>query len=778
MISIDSNKITGLTDAEAKQRLLKFGYNRIAEKTSHPLVRIAQKFWSPIPWMLEVTIIIQLVIGKIEEAVIIAILLFFNSLLSFFQEEHANKTLALLKSHLAINARVLRDDKWQIITAENLVPDDYIHLRMGDISPADIRIVSGNSLLDQSALTGEALPVEGHDGCTVYSGTIIKRGEITGKVIATGASTYFGKTVELVQTAKTQSHIENIIFTIIKYIIIVSIIFTGAILVYSFFNNIPLIDIVLYILLLLVASVPVALPTTFTLATAISARFLAKNGVLVARLSAIEEAGVMDVVCLDKTGTITANQLEIVDLCSYAPYSSEDLLRFAFIASEAETQDPIDMAIFSDVRKKNITVDIPKNLQFIPFDSVSKRTEAIFTQNEKTFHVIKGSPETIVGIVTKPNDLLKDELEFAKKGYRVLAIAISEEGQDKFMLVGLIAIYDPPRADSSVLIKNLKELGLRIQMITGDGLVTAQKIAEQVGIGSNACHKEMILQKPNDVFNYDVFASVFPEDKYALVKTLQQLGHVTGMTGDGVNDAPALKQAEVGIAVASAVDVAKSAASIVLTRPGLSGIVDTIKSSRQIYKRMLTYILNKIVRSFATIIFLSLGLMLTNTLIISPLLMVLLLFTNDFITMTIATDNVPFSQKPEKWRMSNLMFSAGILTILTLSLLFTLLFFSRNILHLPLGQLQTLVFLLLVFIGQANLYLIRERRHLWSSMPSKWLMISSFLDISLVIILATFGILMTAVSPLLIVASLALVICYLFITDIIKVRTFSYLGIT
>ena len=770
-------KIVGLTDAEAKERLLKFGPNHIAEKRPHILMLLLHKFWSPIPWMLEATIILQLIIGKIEEAIVITLLLVFNSLLSFFQEERANKTLALLKEHLAINARVLRDNKWQIITAENLVPDDYIHLRMGDIAPADICIVSGNALLDQSVLTGEALPVEGQSGRLIYSGTIIKRGEITGRVTATGSNTYFGKTVELIQTAKTQSHIKNIIFTIIKYIISVSGVLASTILVYAFFNRLPLIDIIPYILILLVASVPVALPATFTLATAIGARFLAKNGVLVTHLSAIEEAAVMDVICLDKTGTITSNQLKLVDLCSYAPYSNEELLKFAMLASAEATQDPIDMAIFSAADAKRITVDAPVNLQFIPFDSASKRTEAIFTQNERTLHIVKGSPEVIIDIIAKSSGLLQDELKFATKGYRVLAIAISE-GESKFKLVGLLAFYDPPRDDSLVLIKSLKDLGLRIQMVTGDGLVTAQKIAQQVGIGNNVCYQKMLFQKPNtEIFNCDVFAGVFPQDKFMLVQTLQQLGHATGMTGDGVNDAPALKQAEVGIAVANAVDVAKSAASIVLTEPGLNGIIAAVKTSRQIHKRMLTYILNKIVKSFEIIIFLSLGVMLTNTLIITPLLMVLLLFTNDFVTMSIATDNVPFSPKPEKWRIANLMLGAGILSVLMLLLSFAVFFFGRNFLHLPLGQLQTLTFLLLVFTGQGNVYLVRERNHLWHSLPSKWLMVSSLLGILIVITLAITGILMTAVSPLLIASLLLIVVGYLFMVDFIKVPLFARLGI-
>lgn len=773
-----NTSIVGLTEAEAKQRLLKFGFNYVAEKQPNRLLILLGKFWAPIPCMLEITIILQFIIGKIEEAVIITILLIFNAILSFFQEERANKTLALLKEHLAINARVLRDGRWQLIAAKNLVPDDIIHLRMGDISPADMIIISGNALLDQSALTGEALPTEDQKDCVVYSGTIIKRGEITGKVTATGASTYFGKTVELVQTAKTQSHIKNIIFTIIKYLITIAGVLASFILIYAFYAKLPLIDIIPYILILLASSIPVALPATFTLATTFGARALAKNGVLVTRLSAMEEAATMDVICLDKTGTITSNQLKLADLYVYAPYSREDLLSFALLASDDATQDPIDMAIFSAAHASNkAAIIVPTDLQFIPFDSTAKRTEAIFTQDGKACHILKGSPEIIANIIASPNNLLKDTAELAAKGYRILAVAISEN-QKEFQLAGLLALCDPPRDDSPALIKNLKDLGLRVQMVTGDGLITAAAIAKQVGIGNNICHQEMLQQKSDaKIFNCDVFAGVFPQDKFTLVQTLQKLGHVTGMTGDGVNDAPALKLSEVGIAVANAVDVAKSAASIVLTKPGLGGIIAAIETSRQIHKRMLTYILNKIIKSFEIAVFLSLGFILTKTLIISPLLMVLLLFTNDFATMSIATDNVPFSPKPEKWRISNLMLGAGALAFLMLLLSFAVFFFGKNVLHLPFDQLQTLVFLLLVFTGQGNVYLVRERRHMWNSLSGKWLIISSVLDIVIVMVMAIVGILMTAISPLLIGALLAIVIVYLFIVDLLKVPMFAYLGI-
>lgn len=772
----DATKLVGLTDSEVNERLLKFGRNCIAEKPRDFLLLLLGKFWAPIPWMLEITIVLQLVIGKIEEAIIVTLLLVFNSCLSFFQEERTNKALSLLKARLTINARVLRNNKWQLVTAKDLVPDDCVYLRMGDIAPADIRIISGNILCDQSALTGEAFPVEGSEGRIVYSGSTIKRGEIIGIVIATGTNTCFGKTVELVHTAKTQSHVKDVIFTIIKYLVAIAGVLACTVLIYSFYNHIPLLDVVPYLLILLVASVPIALPATFSLATALGAYQLVKKGVLVTRLSAIEEAAVMDVISLDKTGTITSNKLQVVDFYCCESFSEEDLLRFAAWASDEATQDPIDMAILSAIKDRGISINTPANLQFIPFDSINKRTEAIINQNGKTFHILKGATETLIKFITNSRSMMSKNLDFGASGYRIIAVAVSDGNSDnsEFKLVGLLAFNDPPRQEAPALIEKLHNLGLRVQMITGDSAITAKKIAELVGIGEKVCQQNILaIKTTEDVLNYDIFANVFPQDKFNLVQTLQLSGHVVGMTGDGVNDAPALKQAEVGIAVANAVDVAKSAASVVLTQPGFSGIVDTIEASRQIHKRMLTYILNKIIKSFEISIFLSLGVILSNTLIITPALIVLLLFTNDFVTMSIATDNVSFSPRPEKWRIANLIVGGGLLAILMLVLSFAVFFFGRDILHLPLAQLQTLVFLLLVFTGQGNVYLVRERGYLWSSLPSKWLIASSLLDILIVIILATKGIMMAAISPLLIIVLLAIVIIYLLFVDLIKVKCWS-----
>jgi len=775
------NHLQGLTATEAGERMLKYGRNYIAEKRPNQLIVFLSKFWAPVPWMLELTVILQLVIGKFNEAIIITALLLFNSFLSFFQEERANKTLALLKKQLAINTRVLRDNKWQVLPAEELVPGDIVHLRMGDISPADIRIISGEVLVDQSALTGESLPIESTPGITVYSGALIKRGETTGEVVAIGKNTYFGKTVDLIQTAIPQSHIKNTIFTIVKYLVAADGALAAAVLIYAVWVNLPLVDIIPFVLILLVASIPAALPATFTLATALGARQLAKKGVLITHLSAIEEAAIMDVICLDKTGTITRNQLEVADLHPYAPYTQEDLLKFALCASDEATQDPIDMAIFLAAESTGLAFESPANLKFTPFDPDKKCTEALFPQDNKIIQVIKGAPETIAGMLAKSGTILNDTSRLAQKGYRILAVAIKTtngEINPEFQPVGLIALYDPPRQDSKALINNLKELGLRVQMVTGDGLATAQAIASQVGIGDYACSKNLLEHENDDsIFKCDVYAGVFPQDKFILVKGLQHLGHATGMTGDGINDAPALKQAEVGVAVSNATDVAKSAASIALTKPGLSGIIAAVETSRAIHKRMLTYILNKIIKSFEIAIFLSLGVIFTKTLIITPLLIVLLLFANDFATMSIASDNVPFSPKPEKWRIKSLVLSGGILSLLMLILSFAVFIFGSRVLHLPLAELQTLTFLILVFTGQGNVYLIRERKHLWHSCPGHWLIWSSILDIIAVSALAIFGILMTAVSPSLVLALVLIVAVYVVIIDFIKVPIFKRFGI-
>ncbi len=767
---------TGLTAAEAQDRLRQFGPNRVEEERRHPLFAFFGKFWAPVPWMLEATIVLEILVHKRDEAIIIGILLVFNSVLSFVQENQANRALALLRSQLSVQARVMRDGRWQLIGAEEIVPGDVIHLRVGDLAPADVRLFDGVLEADESELTGESLPIEKTSGTTAYAGSRIKRGEASGEVTATGKHTRFGKTAELVKTAKTVSHLQKIIFAVVKYLVILDAVLVGALLVYSGFAHLPWSEVVPFALILLIASVPVALPATFTVATALGALDMSHHAALVTRLSAIEEAAAMDVLCTDKTGTITQNRLAVAQVYPLGGRSSGEVLRMAALASDAATQDPIDLAVFEAAQEKKVLNEAPQRIQFIPFDPATKRSEAIYKQEAGTLRVVKGAPDTLISLVRDRQSIAGEVDRLAARGARVLAVASGTE--NALELVGLLGLEDPIREDSTALVSDLKSLGVRVIMVTGDATATARAVSLQVGIGDRVGSGDSLRNSAATAAEqYDVFAGVFPEDKFRLVGALQGGGHVVGMTGDGVNDAPALKQAEVGIAVSTATDVAKAAASVVLTEKGLMGVVRAVETGRRIYQRMLTYTLNKIIKTIEIGIFLSVGVILTGTFVITPLLVVLLLFTNDFVTMSIATDRVSLSSQPDRWDIRTLMFTAGTLAGLVLILSFTVFFVGRDIIHLPLRQLQTLVFLMLVFTGQGNVYLVRERNRIWHSRPSRWLMLSSAADVVVVSLMATSGILMASISWALVGSLFAIVLVFLLGIDALKVQVFRHFGV-
>ena len=775
-VTTDDLASTGLTTAEAQDRLRQFGPNRVEEEVRHPLLSFFAKFWAPVPWMLEATIVLEILVHKLDEAVIIGILLLFNSILSFFQESQANRALALLRKRLSVQARVQRDGNWQLIPAEQLVSGDVIHLRLGDLAPADVRLFDGVVEADESELTGESLPVEKSAGATVYAGSRLKRGEASGEVTATGKHTYFGKTAELVKTAKTASHLQEIIFAIVKYLVILDVFLVGGLIVYAVVAHLLWSEVLPFALILLVASVPVALPATFTVATALGALDLSRHAVLVTRLSAIEEAAAMDVLCTDKTGTITQNRLAVAQIYPIGGRTPEEVLRMAALASDAATQDSIDLAIFQAAQEKKVLNDVPRRLQFIPFDPSTKRSEAIYEQPAGKLRVIKGAPDALVSLVRDGGNIAGQVAQLAGQGARVLAVAAGTA--DSLELVGLLGLEDPIRDDSAALVRNLKSLGVRVIMVTGDGPATARAVSLQVGIGDRVGSAESLRNGAGAAAEqFDVFAGVFPEDKFRLVQALQRQGHVVGMTGDGVNDAPALKQAEAGIAVSTATDVAKAAASVVLTESGLMGVLRAVETGRRIYQRMLTYTLNKIIKTIEIGVFLSVGVILTGTFVITPLLVVLLLFTNDFVTMSIATDRVSSSPHPDRWDIRTLMFTAGTLAGMVLILSFAVFFAGRDILHLPIRQLQTLVFLMLVFTGQGNVYLVRERHRLWHSLPSRWLILSSAADIVVVSLMATSGILMAPISWSLAASLLAIVLVFLLVIDSVKVHVFRHFGV-
>jgi H+-transporting ATPase len=766
----------GLTTAEAQDRLRQFGPNRVEEERRHPLLTFFAKFWAPVPWMLEATIVLEILVHKRDEAAIIGVLLLFNSILTFVQENQANRALDLLRKRLSVQARALRDGRWQLIPAEQLVSGDVIHLRLGDLAPADARLFDGVVEADESELTGESLPIEKSAGATAYAGSRIKRGEASGEVTATGKHTYFGKTAELVKTAKTASHLQEIILTIVKYLVILDAILVAVLLVYAGFAHLPWSEVLPFALILLVASVPVALPGMFTVATALGALDMSHHAVLVTRLSAIEEAAAMDVLCTDKTGTITQNRLVVGQIFPIGDRSSEEVVRMAALASDAATQDPIDLAVIAAAQEKKALNAAPRRIQFIPFDPATKRSEAIYEQQVGKLRVIKGAPDALISLVRDGGSIAGAVERLAGRGARVLAVAAGAEGS--LELVGLLGLEDPIREDSEALVQNLKSLGVRVIMVTGDGPATARAVSLQVGIGDRVGSAESLRNGAAVAAEqYDVFAGVFPEDKFRLVEALQLKGHVVGMTGDGVNDAPALKQAEAGIAVSTATDVAKAAASVVLTESGLMGVLRAVETGRRIYQRMLTYTLNKIIKTIEIGVFLSVGMILTGTFVITPLLVVLLLFTNDFVTMSIATDRVSFSPRPDRWDIRILMLTAGTLAGFVLILSFTVFFVGRDILHLPLRQLQTLVFLMLVYTGQGNVYLVRERNRLWHSFPSRWLILSSAVDVVVVSLMATSGILMAPISWFLVASLLFIVLVFLLAIDGLKVHIFRHFGV-
>lgn len=762
---LSSQPPLGLTSDEAKARIARYGYNEVREGKPHVLLTLAHKFWAPVPWMLEATIGLSLLSGRSVDAAIIGFLLAFNAVISFLQEGKAEQTLALLRQRLSITARALRDGQWQPIPARELVPGDVIHLRMGDVIPADTTLDDDALVVDQSPLTGESVPVEKETGDTLYAGAIVKLGEATGTVTLTGAQTAFGKTTELVKTARTVSHLETVILHIVTALVAIDVLLVLALLGFALLIHLSWLSALPFALIVLVASVPVALPATFTLAQALGAQEMAKRGVLVTRLSAIEEAASMDVLCTDKTGTITLNQLRVGQLTPFPPFGADDLLTFGTLASDAASQDPLDLAILAAFPAPRLAA-LPKRLSFVPFDPARKRTEATIERDGSVFTVIKGAPQVVAALVDARSqaNVQAEVTTLAKRGYRVLAVAAGRESA--LHLVGLIGLSDPPRPDSASLIAHLQTLGVHTKMLTGDTAETARTIAAQVGIGEQVCDAAT-LSAQGGAFetNCPVFAEIFPADKLHLIQALQGEQHIVGMTGDGVNDAPALKQAEVGIAVSSATDVAKAAASIVLTTPGLLDILAAIETSRRVYQRMHTYTLNKIIKTIQVTGFLTLSFFLTRHFVATPALIVLLLFANDFVTMSLAADNVTPSPTPERWQVGHLVRSALALAAVLLLEAFLVLWLMSSVFHQELIQVQTLVFLMLVFSGQTTIYVVRTPGFFWSSRPGTTLLVASLGDLLVVSGLAAFGILMAPVSPLLIGITLVLALAFMVLLD-------------
>jgi H+-transporting ATPase len=722
--------------------------------------------------MLELAIILDLVLGRWIEAIIITAWLVFSALLGFYQEDKAKKALFLLRQRLVINARVRRDNVWQIIPASELVPGDYVHLSAGDVVPADIKIIDGQIQVDQSQLTGESLPVERKSGEIVYAGSLVTQGEAIGLVEATGAKTYYGKTAELVKLAKAPARIDILITRIAKYLATFDVILALLVLGTTIVQGLPLIGVLPFILLLLIISVPVAAPVMFTMSASLGSQMLAKNGVLVTRLSAIEDAALMDVLCIDKTGTLTENRLVVEKIISFDSTKEEEVIKLAVMASNEAAQNPIDLAILNFAREKGISIDYSSRIDFKPFDPSRKYSEAIIRQNDKESHILVGEPLTIAKITNTSLEKINKEIsEVSKEGNHILAVAAGEKSNLK--IIGLIALSDPIRPDSKELISKLKANGIKVIMITGDNEATAKVIAEKVGIEGKIAPRGIIKDGIDlkEIEEYGVFAGVFPEEKFILVKELQKAGHVVGMTGDGVNDAPALKQADVGIAVVNSTDVAKSAASLVLTQPGLKPIMMAIEGSRKIYQRMKNWLLAMITRKLGVPLFITVGVLFFGKFVVNPISMILFMFTGDVATFALSTDKVTPSSKPDRWDVKKLVKTG--LTLAMLLFLFSIAVFwtATNILHLSEPETQTLVFVWLVFsAGQAALYLTRTPSFFWKKpYPGKWLLLATILDILLTVVLATQGWLMAPIEFSLVLILAVLAIAFLIVADLFKV---------
>jgi H+-transporting ATPase len=741
----------------------------------HPLRRALTKFWTPIPWMLEAAILLELVLGKFVEAGIIAVLLVFNAALGFFQEGRAQATLAALKKRLALTASVRRDGIWKNLPAADLVPGDMVKLSLGGVVAADVKLTEGSVLLDQSMLTGESIGTEAGPGFQTFAGALVRRGEAVAEVTATGTRTKFGRTAELVRTAHVVSSQQKAVLHVVRNLAVFNGILIVLLVAYAKAHAMPSSEIIPLVLTAILASIPVALPATFTLASALGARALARQGVLPTRLSAVDEAASIDVLCADKTGTLTRNQLSVTMVQPMPGFDESHVLTMAALASSDGGQDPVDAAIRSAAAQK-VSANPPKLSHFKPFDPATKMSEATATDlSLGTLRIVKGAFAVVVAIAAPSPTAAAAATELEGKGFRVLAVAAGPPAA--MQLMGLIALSDPAREDSAELVTQLKTLGVRMVMVTGDAPATAAIVAHAVGLDSAVCPPGPI---PDDVRpeSFAVFAGVLPEDKFKLVKAFQKTGNIVGMCGDGANDAPALRQAQMGIAVSTATDVAKSAAGIVLTTPGLIGVVTAVKEGRITFQRILTYTLNSLTKKIVQVLLLGIGLIMTGHAILTPMLMIIVMMVGDLLGMSLTTDNVQPSPLPNSWHIGKLTIAAIFMGFSELAFCVGIVALGHFRLGLGIAALQTLAFFTLVCGNQATTYAVRARGRIWSSPhPCRWLVFSSVLDVFIAATLAGFGWLMLPLPIWVLASVLAGAIAFTFAMDLAKCLVFSRLKI-
>jgi H+-transporting ATPase len=779
----------GLSAEEARRRLAQYGYNELPEEKVNPVLKFLSYFWGPIPWMIEGAVVLSAVVQRWTDFGIILVLLIMNAIVGFWEEYQAAGAIAALKAQLALRARVRRGGAWSAVPARELVPGDVIRLRIGDIVPADSRLLDGDPIeVDQSALTGESLPVSHQSGDAVYSGSVVKQGEIDALVYGTGRNTYFGRTARLVETAHTVSHFQRAVLKIGDYLIIVAVVLVALILVVALFRGDPLLQTLAFALVLTVAAIPVAMPTVLSVTMAVGARLLARRKAIVSRLVAIEELAGMDLLCSDKTGTLTQNRLTLADPFALDGVRPEEVVRSAALASRAEDQDPIDLAVLGAATQPPLPAG-GRVTHFQPFDPVHKRTEATVTGPDgATCAVAKGAPQVILALAADA-DAIKPQVEkavndFAARGFRSLGVA-RRDGGGPWRVLGILPLYDPPREDSKTTIAAAERMGVEVKMVTGDQVAIGKEIARQVGLGTNILDASLFGetkahqhgQLAEAIEQADGFAQVFPEHKYHIVDVLQQRGHIVGMTGDGVNDAPALKKADAGIAVSGATDAARAAADIVLLAPGLSVIVDALRESRKIFQRMNSYSIYRIAETIRVLLFMTLSILVFNFYPVTAVMIVLLALLNDGAILSIAYDRVHYSDRPEAWNMPVVLGLATVLGMAGVVATFGLFYLGERVFDLSRATLQTLMYLKLSVAGHLTIFVTRTRGPFWSIRPARLLLGAVIGTQTVATLLAVYGVFMTPIGWRWALLVWGYAVAWFVVNDRVKLAAYRVFGV-